>query len=49
MKLSKNQFAERHGFDRASEYRFEAGENKSLKLLLAELEAVGYSVDTYVL
>jgi hypothetical protein len=48
LKLSKGQFALRYGIDRASQYRFEAGKNKSLQLAILELEAVGYSVNIYV-
>jgi len=48
LKLSKGQFAQLHGIDRASQYRFESGQNKSLWLAIQELEAVGYSVSIYV-
>jgi hypothetical protein len=49
MKLSKGQFALRYGIDRASQYRLESGQNKSLQLAILELEAVGYTVNIYVL
>jgi hypothetical protein len=49
LRLTPYQFAMRHGLDHAAQYRFERGENKSLPLLIQELELVGYTVSIYVL
>ena len=49
MQMTPYQFAMHYGLDHAAQYRFERGDNKSLPLLLQELELVGYSVSIHVL
>jgi hypothetical protein len=44
LKQSKGYFAKANGIDRASQYDFEAGKNKSFNMTMRQLEACGYTV-----
>lgn len=44
LKQSKGYFARANGIDRASQYEFEDGKNKSFNMAMRQLKAIGYSV-----
>lgn len=49
LNLSKGKFAVRHGIDRKSQYKFEAGQNRSLAMAIRQLKALGHDVNIYAL